>query len=123
MHQILRRDESLIMETEMRTMFCPQISPHNTSKEEPKNPKRPNPILSAQYVTLQKYFSHSSLVIYFFGNHLEQHFVMGQSETLGSSQIIFITLSFLSFCMCNSVAAPFTSHHKLPNYVEPKPFS
>jgi hypothetical protein len=76
-------------------------------------------------VTLQKYFSHPSLVIYFFAtppikvelgqqirgglliaNPLAQIIMMGQSKTLSSSQIIFITL----FSPC--VAVPCTSHSK-----------
>ncbi len=50
---------------------------------------------SAQYVTLQKCFSHPSLVIYFFPNTTPQpppRKKTNQSETGSSSQIIFITL-------------------------------
>jgi hypothetical protein len=64
---------------------------------------------SVQYVTLQRYFSHPSLVIYFFGNlaHKTETWtanrwelpvanqliiLIGQSKTGSSSQIIFITL-------------------------------
>jgi hypothetical protein len=45
--------------------------------------------------------------------------MMGRSETLSSSYIIFITL----FLQVHSVAAPFTSHGNVCNYAEPKPFS
>jgi hypothetical protein len=63
------------------------------------------------YVNLQKYFSHPSLVIYFFAtppiklklgqqiggglliaNHLDQSLEWADKKTLSSSQIIFITL-------------------------------
>jgi hypothetical protein len=47
--------------------------------------------------------------------------MMGQSETLSSSQIIFITL--FSFLQVQSVVAPLTSQRKLWNYAELKPFS
>jgi hypothetical protein len=46
--------------------------------------------------------------------------MMSQSETLSSSQIIFITLFSAG---SQRVTAPFTSHRKLCNYAEPKPFS
>jgi hypothetical protein len=94
----------------------------------------------AQYVKpCKSYFSHPSLVICFLATPLMKlnlHnksvgellgnskptgtiIMMGQSETLNSSQIIFITL-FLQF---HRVTALFTSHSKLCNYAEPKPFS
>ncbi len=44
--------------------------------------------------------------------------MMAQSETLNSSQIIFITLFFLHV---HNFAVHFTSHCKLCNYAEPKP--
>jgi len=47
---------------------------------------------SAQYVTQQKYFSHPSLVIYFFLQPTGPIIMIGQSEILSSSQIQFITL-------------------------------
>jgi hypothetical protein len=63
----------------------------------------------AQYVTLQKYFSHPSLVMYFFAtppikptankwgtissNPPGTIIMMGQSATLMDSQVLFITLS------------------------------
>jgi hypothetical protein len=75
---------------------------------------------NAQYVTLQKYFSHPSLVIYLFATppmnlKLGQQIrggttnskppgpiiMMGRSETVTSSQIIFITLfSAGAHCCC-----------------------
>jgi hypothetical protein len=86
----------------------------------------------AQYVTLHKYFLHPRLVIYVFSipTHKTETgtanrrgannskspgpiITMGQSEALSSSQIIFITL----------FSAGATTHSKLFNYVEPKPFS
>jgi hypothetical protein len=81
-------------------------------------------------MTLQKYFSHLSLVVYFsptppiklklgleiggellIANHLDQSITMGYSETLISSQITFITLFSAPVCIqVQSVAAaPFTS--------------
>ncbi len=47
---------------------------------------------------------------------------MGHSKTLssGRSQIIFITLFSAG---AHGIAAPFTSHSKLSNYAELKPFS
>ncbi len=46
--------------------------------------------------------------------------MLGQSETMSSSQIIFITLFFSEV---HSAAEPFTSHGNVRNYAEPKPFS
>jgi hypothetical protein len=87
----------------------------------------------APYVTLQKYFSHPSLVIYFFamqpikpklGNSKPFGLIimMGQSETLSSdSQILFITL----FSGVDTIPLL----HRLPatanlyNCAGPKPFS
>ncbi len=60
-----------------------------------------------QYVTRQKYFSHSSLVIYVWA-------------TLSSSQFIFTTL--LSATGTTVFPAPFTSHCRLCNYDAPKLF-
>jgi hypothetical protein len=47
--------------------------------------------------------------------------MISQSKTLGSSQIIFITLFSVGAQCC--VAVPFSSNHKLCNYAEPQPFS
>jgi len=87
---------------------------------------------SALYVNLPKYFSHPSLVIYFFanrwelllGNHLD-----GQSKTGSSSQIIFITLfSLASSELCCDFYQPqqtekicwrktiFLSHNRILNF-------
>jgi hypothetical protein len=97
-----------------------------------------NPVSTgAQYVTLQKYFSHPNLLVYFFatppiklklgqeiggGSHNskppEPIIMLGQWETLSGSQITFNTLF-----SAGSFAMPFTSHRKLCNYTEPKPFS
>ncbi len=95
----------------------------------------------AQYTTLQKYSSHPSLYRYLlFCNPIDKTetgtankwgttnskppgriSMMGQSETLTRSQIIFITLFF---CRCTAtVAVPLTSHRKQGNHAEPKPFS
>jgi hypothetical protein len=95
---------------------------------------------SAQYVTLQKYFSHPSIVLLTF---LEPHprywnsdnkqvggttnskplgpiIMMGQSETLRSCQIMFIThFPTGAHCCC----AIYQRYCKLCNYVEPKLFS
>jgi len=73
---------------------------------------RPSPVVGAQYVSLQKHFSHPSFVIYFFfqpthktktvtANTWETTnskaigpiiIMIGPSETWSSSQITFITL-------------------------------
>jgi hypothetical protein len=169
LHQTLRRHKKLDHRNkEMRTMFmfCPRISPHDTSKEKPH--KRPNPsplsnknrtnktpqveepiethtqqqldigaqkthqknlycklhhffiilfledhpLQCSQYVTLQKCFSHPSLVIYFFGNPScktetgtanskppgTQTFYYGPIRNTGQqSDHIYYTLLFLSF--------------------------
>jgi hypothetical protein len=44
----------------------------------------------------------------------------GQSETLSTSQVLFITLFF--FYRLHRFARPRTSHGRLCNYVDPKPF-
>jgi hypothetical protein len=44
--------------------------------------------------------------------------MMGQSETLSSSQSYLLH----PFMQLHSNAAPFTSHGKIYNYAEPKPF-
>ncbi len=96
------------------------------------------PWMSVQYVTLRKYFSHPSLVVYssatppikleleqqicgrlLIASHLDEslwwanqkHWVAVRSHLLHS------------FSQLHSAAAPFTSHDNLPNYAEPKPFS
>jgi len=84
----------------------------------------------AQYVTLQKYFSHPSLVIYFFATphlRLKQRLEIGerlpnqldQSETGSSSQIIFI---YTLLRQVHSFDVHFTSLSKLCKYAGPKPF-
>jgi hypothetical protein len=73
----------------------------------------------AQYVTLSKYFSHPSLVMYYFATHLDEslwwanvkHWVPVRSYLLHS------------LLQVHSAAAPFTSHGNLHNYAEPDPFS
>jgi hypothetical protein len=89
----------------------------------------------AQYVTLQKYFSHPSLVIYFLStptiklmlgyqiggglliaNHLDQSLIRNTEQQVKS---YFRTL----FSSGVQAAAPFTSHYTLCNYAEPKTFS
>jgi len=89
-------------------------------------------------VTLQKYFSHPSLVMYSFttppiklklgqqsrwgttnGKPPGPIIMMGQSETLAPVRSYLLH----SFLQVHSVAAPFTSHGNLCNYAEPKPFS
>jgi hypothetical protein len=90
-------------------------------------------------VTLQKYFSHPSLVIYFFATPPKKTelgtanrwgttnskppgliIMIGQSETLSSSQIIFITLfspGAQPWCAC------YLATGNLCHYAEPKSFS
>ncbi len=88
---------------------------------------------------MQKYFSHPRLGFFFFaappiklklGHHIGGGLLpnskpsgpiimMGQSETLSSSQIIFITL----FSAGKHWAVPVTSHCKVCTFAEPKPFS
>jgi len=46
--------------------------------------------------------------------------MMGQSETLSSSQIVFITLVFAGAQRC--CAVPFISYGNMHNYVKPNPF-
>jgi len=97
-----------------------------------------NPVSTgAQYVTLQKYFSHSNLLVYFFATppiKLKTGIanrsgscnskppgpiiMLGHWETLRGSQITFNIL----FC-AGSIAMPFTSHGNLCNYTELKPIS
>jgi hypothetical protein len=93
----------------------------------------------AQYVTLQKYFSHPGF-IYFFSctltdttetetaNRCEttnskppgRIIMIGQSETGRSSEIVFITLSFTTY----SFVAPFYQpQQKCANMQERKSFS
>jgi hypothetical protein len=92
-----------------------------------------------RYVTRHNSFSHPTLVIYVWQSHpvkmkLGQQigggttnskphgpiFMIDQSETLSSSQIIFSTLFS---AMCTTVfASPFTSHCRLCNCAAPKPF-
>jgi hypothetical protein len=90
-------------------------------------------------VTLQKYFSHPSLVIYFFATPPQKTelgtanrrgttnskppgpiIMIGQSEILSSSQIIFITLF-------SAGAQPWCAFYlatgNLCHYAEPKSFS
>jgi len=103
-------------------------------------------------------FWHPSLVIYFFATHKTETgtkpnrsgtinskppgpiIMMSQSETLSSSQIIFVLLLFAAMQYCWAfhqppqtlfysflqpcrIAEPFTSHHKPCKQAEPKPFS
>ncbi len=89
-------------------------------------------------MTLQKYFSHPSLVIHFFCNPAKKTetgianrwgttnskparpiIMMGQSENWAA-----VTSCFLHcFMQVHAFAVPFTSYRKLWNYSEPKPFS
>ncbi len=88
-------------------------------------------------VTLQKYFSHPSIVIYFFAtppiklklrqqtgrglliaNHLDESLWWANQKhwaAVGS----YLLHSF--FCRCTVLQRFFTSHRKLCNYAQPKP--
>jgi hypothetical protein len=86
--------------------------------------------LCAQHVTLQKYFSHPNLVLYFFCNptHKTETGTANRWETTSSKPpgpIIMINQSETVTRSLFVVAVPFTSRqtppHTLCNYAEPKP--
>jgi len=94
---------------------------------------------NAQYVTLQIYFSHPSLVFFSFFATPPIKLKLGQQIGGGGGggptnsklpgpiiimmgQLVVRSYLLHSFLQVHSVAAPFTSHRKVCNDAEPKPF-
>jgi len=91
---------------------------------------------NAQYVTLQKYFSHPSLVFFSFFATPPIKLKLGQQIGGGGTtnskppgpiiimmgQLVVRSYLLHSFLQVQSVAAPFTSHRKVCNDAERKPF-
>jgi hypothetical protein len=93
---------------------------------------------STQYLSLRKYFSHPSLVMYSFAtppiklklrqqiggglliaNHLDQSLSWANHKHWAAVRSYLLHSSL----QVHSAAAPFTSHGNLRNYAEPKQFS